>query len=99
MKSIGTMFTGKSLDRKRVLAGIVVLVLVSALFVGTMSCIPGGGNGANGSGARIQFANEIIDLGTAAPGDELEAIFVFRNTGDETLVIGEIDTKSVTEGC
>jgi hypothetical protein len=97
--SNGTNFSpgGKS-GKRLIAAGLLVTVLISALLLGTLSCVPGSASGKT-SGPSIQFDSDVIDLGTAAPGDDLEAVFVFRNAGNETLVIEQIDTKSVTEGC
>ena len=77
-------------------AGILVVVLASLLLLGASACSSGGDSSG---GPRIQFQYELIDLGTAAPGDALHAEFHFRNAGNETLEIHEITTEVATEGC
>lgn len=79
-------------------AVILIPVLILVLFFGVLACSINGESHEE-SGARIQFEEEVIDLGTAMPGDELEIVFVFHNIGDEVLTIGKIDTEAVTEGC
>ncbi len=93
---------GTSLHNRHTLrllgAVIPIPVLILALFFGVLGCSINGESNED-SGARIQFEEEVIDLGTAMPGDELEIVFVFHNIGDEVLTIGEITTEAVTEGC
>jgi hypothetical protein len=48
---------------------------------------------------RISFEEPSIRLGPAHPGQEVYAEFRFRNAGDATLVISEIATESLVEGC
>lgn len=78
------------------ITGILVVVLSSLLLFGASACSSGGDSSG---GPRIQFEQELIDLGTASPGDKLHAEFHFRNAGNETLKIGEITTEVATEGC
>ncbi len=50
-------------------------------------------------GPRIHFEKELVDLGKAKPGQELYIEFYFRNIGDAPLVIDEIATEALIEGC
>jgi hypothetical protein len=77
-------------------AGILVVVLALLLLFGASACSPGGDSSG---GPHIQFEHELIDLGTASPGDSLHAEFHFRNAGNETLKISEITTEVATDGC
>ncbi len=48
---------------------------------------------------RIAFEKEFINLGKAVPGQEVYAEFRYRNEGDADLVISEVTTEALTEGC
>jgi hypothetical protein len=97
--SAKTISPREKTGRRRIISGRLVSILVAALFLGTLAFTAGGCANATTSGPRIQFDRDVIDLGTVAPGDELEVVFVFRNNGNETLIIDEITTESLTQGC
>jgi len=72
---------------------VIVLSLFSAA-----SCSPDAPFDSTGE-PRISFEENSIHLGPAHPGQEVYAEFKFHNDGDATLVISEIATESLVEGC
>ncbi len=64
-----------------------MLLLASVLF---LSWVNTGGN-TNKNGAKIIFDEEIYDFGEVVSGSVVEHVFIFRNAGEDTLIIKRID--------
>lgn len=67
--------TGGARARRRVVAGVIALVLTGAA----------GSSADAASGPRVEVDAREIDLGTVVRGETVKARFVLRNTGDEVL--------------
>jgi hypothetical protein len=78
---------------------MIIPAIIFLLLFGALSCLHTEEVAEFTGGPRIHFEKEIVDLGKASPGQELYIEFHFRNIGDTPLIINEIATEALVEGC
>jgi len=78
---------------------IVVFYLILTLVYETYSDLPSAicqedREGSKSKGSRIEMKETVFDLGTVQYGEEITVTFKFRNVGDETLEIYDVESLS-----
>lgn len=63
------------------------MLMILLVFLGGVSNLMAQADAANG--AKIEFEKEIHDFGTLEYGGDASCTFVFKNTGNEPLIISE----------
>lgn len=85
---------------RKCLAAVMALAVIILALLPAAACSSPATSPVDSTGEpRIAFNTYYINLGQARPGQEVYAEFKFHNAGDATLVISEVATESLVEGC